>query len=403
MNTVLNYQVRSYLSYKGQKTDEDYYMILYDKIPKEIVFKYGYYNLKLLYESFKHYPNCNILTFDDVDFCNSIEFEFMLKLIDDISQITELRFKQINIHNYINSLIKFIKSNHTIKSLSLNQSEIDNEDFKLLCEVIKENDTLESLNFSENDTFTDLNPICDLIQNNKNITKLYFNNVFKVDFRPLIETLKTNNSIKKIKIYDTSHLFDDFCDMLIINKTITHFSYHSLYKVDLTKIKEVLINKNILMLSLYNTISDNWTPLIEGLQINTSINHLNLNNCNITDYKPFYELLTNKQITIMKLKHKELNKDDNIEVLYNALINNNTIQKLDVYGIIINDIVKYFNTIYTHPSLKEIYADIDKDRQIVCNIFKTINTLPDIGYQTCICYKKLFETKDKNISKFIYA
>ena len=66
--STLNTQIRSYMSYKGQKTNKDYYEILFDKLPKEILFNQGYYNLRLLYDSFKNYPNCNILTFNNVDF-----------------------------------------------------------------------------------------------------------------------------------------------------------------------------------------------------------------------------------------------------------------------------------------------------------------------------------------------
>ena len=133
MNTShLNFQIRSYMSYKGQKTDHDYYKILFDKLHKEILFKKGYYNLRLLYDSFKNYPNCNILTFDEVDFYNAVEFEFMLNLVNDTKQIDELRFKAINVHNYINELTKFIKNNHTIKSLSFIISGITDEDLKLL-------------------------------------------------------------------------------------------------------------------------------------------------------------------------------------------------------------------------------------------------------------------------------
>ena len=50
MNTKFNYQVRSFMFYKGQKTNIDYY-ILFDKLPKEILFKHGYYNLRLLFKT----------------------------------------------------------------------------------------------------------------------------------------------------------------------------------------------------------------------------------------------------------------------------------------------------------------------------------------------------------------
>lgn len=39
------------MSYEGQKSDKNYYLILYDKIPKEILFKHDYYNLRLLFKT----------------------------------------------------------------------------------------------------------------------------------------------------------------------------------------------------------------------------------------------------------------------------------------------------------------------------------------------------------------
>ena len=408
-NYQFNYQVRSYMFYEGQKTDKDYYYILFDKIPKEILFKHGYYNLRLLYNSFKNYPNCNILTFEEVDFCNVVEFEFMLNLVNDTKQIDTLRFKAINLHNYINEIVKFIKSNHTIKSISFNQSGINNEDLKLFSEAAKENDTLESLDFSSNDTFSDLTPICDLIQNNKNITTLYFNNVYNCDFISLIERLKTNKTIKKIKICETSDkIFNEFWEMLKINNTINHVSFKSYYSINMLKIKEVLdINRTITELSLHNNITSEWTPLIEALKINTTLTYLNLNDCIINDYKPFYEILKNNKILkVVKLRHYSTSKyDNNCDILIDALKHNNVIERLNVDGIKIDDALTYLKTIYFHPTLKECIAKIKyEDRQIVCNALNSTNKLPDIGYQDCINYKGYFVSKDKNkhISQFVY-
>ena len=399
-NYQFNYQVRSYMFYEGQKTDKDYYYILFDKIPKEILFKHGYYNLRLLYNSFKNYPNCNILTFEEVDFCNVVEFEFMLNLVNDTKQIDTLRFKAINLHNYINEIVKFIKSNHT---------GINNEDLKLFSEAAKENDTLESLDFSSNDTFSDLTPICDLIQNNKNITTLYFNNVYNCDFISLIERLKTNKTIKKIKICETSDkIFNEFWEMLKINNTINHVSFKSYYSINMLKIKEVLdINRTITELSLHNNITSEWTPLIEALKINTTLTYLNLNDCIINDYKPFYEILKNNKILkVVKLRHYSTSKyDNNCDILIDALKHNNVIERLNVDGIKIDDALTYLKTIYFHPTLKECIAKIKyEDRQIVCNALNSTNKLPDIGYQDCINYKGYFVSKDKNkhISQFVY-
>jgi len=406
-NRKLNHQIRSYMSYKGQKTNKDYYEILYDKLPYEIVFKKGYYSLKLLYDAFRIYPNCNILTFNNVDFCNAVEFDFMLNLVNDTKQINILRFKVINVHIYINELVKFIKNNHTIKALSLNQSNITNEDLKLLCEAMKENDTLTTLDFSENNSFSDITPICELIRNNKNISTLYFDNVYNCDFIPLIETLKTNNTIKKLKIYDTEHLFDNFCDMLILNNSIDHFSYRNMHKIDITKIEEVLKTNKILSgLSLYNDVISNWEPLFEGLKENNTLTYLNLNNCEIHDYSPFYKMIkNNSSLKVIKLSHYCTSIDNNCESLIEALEHNKVIERLNVQGIKINDALRYLKAIYFHPTLKECIAAIDeKDKQIVCNALNSERKLPDIGYQTYISYRLCYESKDecKHIGQFVY-
>ena len=410
----LNYQVRSYMSYKGQKSDRDYYKILFNKISKEILFKHDYYNLKLLYDSFKNYPNCNILTFDEVDFYNAVEFEFMLNLVNDTKQINTLKFKAINLHNYVNELVKFIKNNHTIKSISFNQSGINNEDLKLLCKAMKENDTLTTLDLSSNNTFSNVEPICNLIQNNTNITTLYFNNVYNCDFIPLIETLKTNNSIKKIKIYESSiKIFDSFWNMLKINNSINHVSFRSSYNIDMLKIKEVLtVNKTITELSLYNANTDDWKPLIELLKTNNILTYINLNNCRINDYKQFYEIIkNNSNIKVLKLNHYLIYNnndyiDNDIDVLIDALEHNKTIEKLFVYGINVINPAKYLKTIINHPSLKEINAEID--RKYTEEVWKAIyneENLIDIGYQPTICYTKIFNTTDKNkyFRQFVYV
>ena len=271
----------------------------------------------------------------------------MLNLINDTKQINSLIFRSINLHNYIKELVKFIKNNHIIKSLSFIISGINDEDLKLLCEAIKENDTINSLYLNGNDKFHNIEPICDLIQNNKNITILHFNSVFECSFKPLIETLKTNNSVKEIYITDTYKLFDDFCDMLLINKSLTNISFYASYTLNLAKIKDVLQNnKNITHLTLANNLSDDWTPLIEGLKLNNTLKYFNVNNTNITDYKPFYEIIkTNMSLTHIYINH-ENKKDDNGKMLIDALQNNKTIQILDADGIIINDVLKYFRIIY---------------------------------------------------------
>lgn len=164
---------------------------------------------------------------------------------------------------------------------------------------MEENDTINSLYLNGNDEFHHIEPICDLIQNNKNITTLYFNNVFKCSFKPLIKTLKTNNSIKEIYITYTYKLFDDFCDMLLINKSLTNISFYALYTLNLTKIKNILQNnKNITHLTLANNLFDYWILLIDGLKLNNTLKYINVNNTNITDYKPFYKIIkTNTSLT----------------------------------------------------------------------------------------------------------
>jgi len=411
MNTShLNFQIRSYMSYKGQKTDHDYYQILFNKLPYEIVFKEDYYNLRLLYDSFKNYPNCNILTFEEVEFYNVVEFEFMLNLINDTKQIDDLRFKIINIHNYINELTKFIKNNHTIKALRLHISSITNEDLKLLCEAIKENDTLTTLDLSSNDTFSNIEPICDLIQINKNISELIFKNVYKCDFIPLIETLKTNNTLKKIKLYDTKQLYNEFFDMVLQNNSLNHVSYRCSNTVNLSKVKQILQTKeNITKFSLYRVRSDDWTPLIEGLKQNKTITYLNLNRCNITNenYSQIYEYIGQSQIIkIAKLNHLESSTDDNFDGLMKALCSNTSLIKLDIHKFLIKDVPYYLKVIFKHPKLQKCNAYISYEyRQIIYDVLHSVTDFPNIGYQSCFQYKKFFEStdKDKQIKNFIKA
>lgn len=405
-DNTLNQQIRSYMTYIGQKYNMDYYEILY-KLPKEILFKHGYYNLKLLCDSIKNKSNCNILTFDNVDFCNNVEFEFMLNLINNINQINDLRFKSINLHNYINELSKFIKSNYTIKSLSLNISEIDDKDLKQLCEVIKENDTLSSLNFSSNNSFSNITPICDLIQCNKRIDTLQLYNIYNCDLIPLIECLKTNNSIKTLKINLIDNIFDNIYEMLMINNTINNLMLNSMNHFNSKKVKDIMQKENITKLSLSNSSTDDWNQIIEGLTNNKHLIKIDLNNCSIEDYKPFYKIIKNNStLKVINLNHNCMTTDNNSDILIDALQNNNVIEKVFVKGIIIKDTKKYLDTIIGHSSLKEINAEINyEDRQLICNKIYYLDKVINFGYQEGINYKKYYKSTDKNkrIGQFVYG
>ena len=412
MNTKFNYQIRSYMSYEGQKSNKDYYLILFDKLPKSIVFKEGYYNLKLLYDSFKNYSNCNILVFDNVDFYNAVEFEFMLNLINDTKQIDELCFNCIKIKEYLNELIKFIKNNHTIKTLSISNFNFTDKEFAQFCEAIKENDTLTSLFFTSNIYLYNITSICNLIKINKHISELHFNNLlYNIDFKPLIETLKTNDTIKVFEINDSHKLFNECCEMLKVNKRITSFVYDSNNdNIDLTKFKEVLeVNKNITSINLSGCKSDDWTPLINTLLTYNNLIYLNLNGCNIKDYKPLYIFIKNST-TLKSININHYYNDDykeEVEIFLDALKTNKTIEELSVQGLVINDPLKYLKIVYQHPTLKEINIQLDKKYyQTICDVlFSAECNIANIGYQPCISYDRFYKSNNTNkqLYQFVHA
>lgn len=334
----------------------------------------------------------------------------MLNLVNGTKQIDEIYFNCINIHEYLKELLKFIKNNHTIKHLNVNHSSITDDDLKQICEVIKENDTLISLNFAANYNITNIIPICDLIHSNKNISELYLNMLSScVDFKPLFETLKTNDTIKVFEMYDDNNIFNNFCEMLKVNKSITTFAYKGNDKIDMLKLKEVLdVNKNITSINLNENKSDNWSLLAETLMDNKNVTRLNLNECNILDYKPFYNLIKcNSMIKSLFLKHIYNMIDNDYKVFLDALQTNKTLEILDVNGLKIEDALEYLKIVYVHPKLKEINIELDiKHSQIICNVlYSAKGNIANIGYQPCINYEQFYKSKDENkrLSQFIYA
>lgn len=323
-------------------------------------------------------------------------------------QIDELYFNCIKIHEYLNELITFIKNNHTIKHLSINNSNITNEDLKKLCEAIKENDTLISLNFSTNYSINNITPICDLILSNNNISALYLNVLYDVDFKPLLECLKINNTIKVFEMYDYNNLLNEFCEMMKINKSITNFAYKNSNKIDTIKFKEVFeINKNITSINLSGNKSDDWTLLTNALVDYKNIINLNFNECNIQDYTPFYKIIKNNStLKNIKINHHSDDKND-IKMFIDALKTNKTIETIDINGLVIENTLEYLKIVYNHPTLKEINIELDrKFHQIICNVlFSAKSNIANIGYQPCINYEQFYHSKDKNkrLSQFVYA
>ena len=241
------------------------------------------------------------------------------------------------------SVLESLKTNTTLKKIALKLSEIE---VSLLCEALIENKSLESLNLSNGDfREKDLIEICKNLENNKSLKSLNF----------------CENKIKDNKN------FSIICDSLKKNTTITslNLSWMNLKELNAKYISELLYqNTTLKKLNLNgNKLADEGTKIVcQSLFKNFSL-HTLLLSYNYIRKEGLKEIccLLNQNFS---LKFLDLNSNQNIFLdpeinfhFFDSIKNNKCIQFIDLSSTNLDiDVINLIGDLirFNSPSLKKI-------------------------------------------------
>lgn len=322
--------------------------------------------------------------------------EIIKELITNISSknLKEITFFQNSLDESIIHLLQLIRENKNLEKLDLGNNKISNEEIKILCEELKKNEKLEMLKIGYNSfNFVALEYIYDLLKENTKIKYLdmsynkliksssFFKNLSnnqslrtlmlsyftddEKDYEELCNTLKSNKTIKTIKIGRvklSNEIITAYSEMLKQNETIKELEFtrvpmndeassifSQFFQVNTTLTKlvidkcdiEIGISYYIPPLSFNNTLkyldisvnnlgANGALHLKEIIKNNKSIEYLNLTNNYLTEVGAYHisdGLIHNSSIKTLLLNFNEL-KDEGVESILNSLNQNTSITHL---------------------------------------------------------------------------
>lgn len=286
----------------------------------------------------------NIRTYDNTNLSKYINYEHLLKILQNNKNLRELYLKD--------------DSTNLLSTYSLNE----------LITIISSLKQI-FINFYINDEEKDLTYIKDdliyLFKNFKiEINDIYtvsYTTYFKFSFYVIIDNYKILFELEINKYYGSLYnLFE-----LIYNNDISYvYNHHFLSGVlECSYLTNMIMNSSSLtsltLMEIKNKSNSNYLiNIFDALKINTTITSLNLSNNNLTfngDFN-FSEVLKNNS-TLMELDLSNNNINDNdCLILYDGLKNNSSIIKLNLYNNeIYNNGCKYIsNILLTNTTLMDL-------------------------------------------------
>lgn len=134
-------------------------------------------------------------------------FDAVIKLIETNANVRKLDFSEMTITPEIaERLAQAIKQNTTLQSLKLSQKRdtINLRSLEIICEALQQHPTLSTLSLSkcklENGK---IQPVCDLLKNNKNIKNLKLDqtDISDKDAKLIFEAARVHGSLEKLNLY----------------------------------------------------------------------------------------------------------------------------------------------------------------------------------------------------------
>lgn len=285
----------------------------------------------------------NIRTYDNTDLSKYINYEYLLKILQNNKNLRELYLKD--------------DSTNLLSTYSLNE----------LITIISSLKQI-FINFYINDEEKDLTYIKDdLIYLFKNF-KIEINDIYttsytyiKFSFYVIIDNCKILFKLEINKYYGSLYnLFE-----LIYNNDISYvYNHHFLSGLlECSYLTNMIMNSSSLtsltLMEIKNKSNSNYLiNIFDALKTNTTITSLNLSNNNLTFNGDFnFSEVLEKNSTLMELdlSYNKINDNDCL-ILYNGLKNNSSITKLNIYNNeIYNNGCKYIsNILLTNTTLMDL-------------------------------------------------
>ena len=349
--------------------------------------------------------------------CEIDDFTEIAKALNKNNSITKLWFQELKIKNEksFDTFYSYLKTNETLNKLDLSVKFIN---FELLAEALKVNTYLETLiicRLKNNNVI----PLIKALQVNKSLKELEIYRCSNFEGTDeLISSLQDNNSLLSLTIADTKlNSVDPICDLIKNNKTLTYLNMYQHWYKNSDKILDALtFNSTLKVINLKACNIKNTDKLAEILKSNKTLEFLNLRCNNLKDLTKisealkvndtlqtlilsecFEETLTKDEIRknnlafcemlkynkgLKTLKYCENELRENIKELIEALQVNTTLTKLKISHNHIPDISILYDSLINNNTLtyldcfdnyeRHYDKNFDKDNVI---INKTINSL----------------------------
>lgn len=296
----------------------------------------------------------------------------------------QIEFKNMYFCNDVTKLCDFLKHIDYATSISFNKTDINNENFKQICEILENNKTITKIKLKNNIWLNNISPINKIIKNNVLETinfnlaspKWDFNQVvdynniddiFKLlsentslktiiiktvekDFSiiiPNFNSIEKNNNIEKLNISGFK-IQNDITKSLIENKSIKTLKLQN-SNLQVDKLQSLLQKNTLYTLHIQNSFISNIQNLLLN---NTSISDLDLSYCNLSNINDIINFIQNNNY-LNKL-NLSFNSYHNIDALCNVLKNNNSIYKINLSNNNIDDINNFSSVFETNECLMKL-------------------------------------------------
>ena len=389
-------------------------------------------------------------------------YQFMVKNINNYKGLTKSRIENYfsshifnNINNGYNYIFDALKDHKTINKIKLNNIELNEDNLEYFTKILTNNNinTLHLKIYYSNPIY--FNKLIEALNNNNNIYDfkiIISNDINEYQINELIHTLMHFNLLKlTVKFYNsfTQNNMNNLAELINKNDRITYLNLcykHKYYypqhsRLSIENIIKPLFNKKYLKylkinnfdfcigLNYFNTDQPNHNIelLTELLNKNKNITYLNISNNIINNLDPLMNILMNYQIKTLKLEHLSLiNKngiakfiqtnnyitnlnisniccynEKNLSVIFNALMSNNTLLKLNISNINniadINDLNEFIKMIENNKTLINLNINncINDD-----NMLQILQALQHNEHLRKIKIKKSFNSNNDEVYNY---
>lgn len=313
-----------------------------------------------------------------------------LLLHDNLIDI-KISFNISKYNNIMNTLIKSLQHNYSIKNLSLT-GYINLDD---IIKLINQNKYLETIKLT------------------------FYNIVNETDLAKLFNSMDDLEYLQSVKIsnyYSYSINFVNFDKFLDLHKNLTALSITGYNITNIDYIINLIIRSQIEKLSLIQIGSLKMKHIIRLLLLNNNITDLNVSYCDsLKGYlsELFNLLKNNNSITKLNIENIPINLSE-LNSLCDMILTNKNLIKLNINSCFNNDIdlIKFMNTLQKNNTLLEVKACIYNIMSYnnfitsLCNLIQKNNTLTHLSLDNkndILTYNNKIRLTQKQVNKIFQS